>query len=305
MPTILNWRGELLQNSATPILAATNRGYRLGESVFETIRVYNGQPFALKAHLRRLSRGCELLNWQLPADLIQIEEFISESIAASAEASASLRLTVTAADVAPSTDLSIFVAPLGAGIGASHYPAAAYREGIVTKILKTPRPPASCWPMDAKFGSYLGSLWARNELKEGLPANHESGLKKADIVSRDLIEGIQLSVEGNIASGTVSNIFLVTANNELITPPLAAGALAGVIRETVLGYAAKQGIRAFERLVQIKDLSTATELFFTNSLMELLPVREILGQVKFAEAPGPVTRQLHNCYLEEVAALLV
>lgn len=308
MPSILNWRGELVKNPGTPILSAANRGYRLGESVFETIRVYNGRPFALKTHLRRLSRGCELLKWQLPADLNQIEELIFQSIAASAESSASLRLTVTAAEVtslnsSSSSDLSIFVAPLGAGIGASYYPASAHHEGIVTKILQTPRPPASCWPMEAKFGNYLGSLWARNELKEGLPASHETCVKKGDAVSRDLIEGIQLGTEGDIVSGTVSNIFLVSAEQELITPPLTAGALAGVIRETVLGYAAEQSLQAFETPIKLNDLATATEVFFTNSLMELLPVREVLGQVKFADTPGPITRQLHSRYLKDVAAL--
>lgn len=300
MPTTLNWRGENLEQSTTPIISATNRGYRLGESVFETIRVYNQKPFALQSHLQRLARGCELLKWQLPYEMPRIEQLIADTISASRESSASLRLTVTAADSPPvhpegqPTDMSIFVTPLGAGVGASHYPETAYREGIVTKILNTPRPPASCWPTEAKFGNYLGSLWARNELKAAPSLTQPP--------PGDLIEGIQLTVEGEVASGTVSNIFIVDSNNQLVTPPIDVGALAGVIRKTVLSYAAELGIAAQEKRIRPDDLAAAKECFFTNSLMELLPVREILRVATFQETPGAITRQLHKRYLEEASS---
>jgi branched-chain amino acid aminotransferase len=91
------------------------------------------------------------------------------------------------------------------------------------------------------------------------------------------------NVAGNLCEGTGSNVFVVI-NDELLTPPLSSGCLAGVTRALVL----ESNCGAIERDVPFGALAEATEVFLTSTTRDVQAVVAIDGR-RLADAPGPHT----------------
>ena len=171
--------------------------------------------------------------------------------------------------------LSILVRPL------HPYPAEAYRSGIRSMVVRTRKVPCICLDPTIKCGNYLPNILARRELE-----------------AQGMIEGVQLTVEGQVTSGTVSNVFLVK-DARLCTPDVASGILSGITRAALIEVAAQVGLEVVEQRIEVADLYQTDELFFANTLMECLPVAEIDGR-KLAPAPGVSTQALHAAFRELV-----
>jgi branched-chain amino acid aminotransferase len=104
-------------------------------------------------------------------------------------------------------------------------------------------------------------------------------------------EAIFANTKGELCEGTGSNIFLVK-DGQLLTPPLAAGCLAGVTRALVLELCEQEGIEVEERAVPITALHQASEAFLTGTTRGILPIVEVDGQAVAGGEPGPVTQRL-------------
>ena len=268
--------GRFLEPAESPAVSLFDRGYLFGDTVFETLRAYGGVPFRLARHLQRLEYSARALGITLPAASEELDALVRAAMARSRLLDAYIRVTVSRGEgpggISPAgcdrPVLSIVVRPL------EPYPAEAYARGIRSEVVATRRIPASCIDPAAKCGNYLPSILARRELDRA-----------------GMIEGVQLAVDGQVVSGTVSNLFLVEGGR-LRTPHLASGCLPGITRSAVLELAAGVGVVPSEERVDVPDLHRADEVFFTNSLMECLPVAQI-GEHRLGEAPGPWTRELH------------
>jgi branched-chain amino acid aminotransferase len=133
---------------------------------------------------------------------------------------------------------------------------------------------ASIPPRGKISGSYVNAALAKSE----------AALAGAD-------DAILLSEDGSVSEGTVSNLFLVRAGR-LITPPVTAGILEGITRQSVLTLAEDSGLAVTERQVQRSELYVADEAFLCGTAMEIAPVIEVDRRPVGDGAPGPVTRQL-------------
>ena len=87
-------------------------------------------------------------------------------------------------------------------------------------------------------------------------------------------EAIMLNDRGFVCEGSTSNVFIVK-NNSLVTPDEQSGCLPGITREVVMETASAMGMVVEQREVQLKELVAADEAFLTNSLLGLMPLREI------------------------------
>lgn len=94
-------------------------------------------------------------------------------------------------------------------------------------------------------------------------------------VEQGAYEAIFLTIDGDIAEGTSTNIF-VFANGKLLTPPLNRGILGGVTRQNILRACAESGIECVEKRIEICDLATADEIYVSNAVIGLIPVTKIL-----------------------------
>jgi branched-chain amino acid aminotransferase len=269
--------GRFLADGETPQVSLFDRAYLFGDSVFETLRAYRGMAFREEQHLQRLGYSARALGIDLPVAGAELRGLIRAAMGKSGLQDAYVRVTVSRGEgggtISPAgcdkPVLSIIVRPR------KPYPAEAYARGIPSAVVETRRVPPACIDSRAKCGNYLPSILARRELDR-----------------QGMIEGVQLAVDGHVVCGTVSNLFLVDGAR-LRTPDLASGCLPGITRAAVLELAPSLGLEPREERLTVADLSRADEMFFTNSLMECLPVARI-GEHAFGEAPGPRTRAIHG-----------
>ncbi|MCE9545402.1 MAG: aminotransferase class IV, partial [Planctomycetia bacterium] len=250
MSTIVYIDGRFTTASEAKV-SLLDRAYLFGDSVFDTLRTYQGVPFRLGQHLDRLMHSARVLGIPLHQNCAELAELTQETVRRSGLDEAYVRITLSRGEGGRGLSpvgcdqpvLSIIARPL------SPYPAEAYRDGIRSMTVNTRRVPAACLDPSIKCGNYLPSIMARREL---------------DVVG--MIEGVQLGVNGTVVCGTVSNLFIVR-DGELRTPDVASGCLPGVTRAAILELAAEIGLKCIETTLRPADLAAADEMFFCNTLM--------------------------------------
>ena len=120
-------------------------------------------------------------------------------------------------------------------------------------------------------------------------------LAKIEANNAGVEEAVMLNAEGFVAECTGDNLFIVK-NDALFTPPLAAGALYGITRGTVMELAEQAGMKVSEPNLTRYDLFNADECFLTGTGAELIPVVKIDGRVIGNGKPGGITRRLEEDY---------
>jgi branched-chain amino acid aminotransferase len=253
--------GEIVPDNEAKV-SVFDHGLVVGDGVFETVKVARGEPFALSRHLARLGRSAAGLGLPEP-DLDQIRAGVLAVVAASDPVPlARMRITVTG------------------GIG----PLGSERGGLpVTAIvaLAEQNPPAPSvdvvvvpWPRN-EFGALAGlktTSYGENVRALAYAAEHGGS------------EAIFANMAENLCEGTGTNIFVVSGGR-LLTPPLAAGCLAGVTRALVLEW-----VGAAEEDMPAADLANADEAFLTGTTRDVQPIAHVNG-LKLTDAPGPITRK--------------
>lgn len=280
MEEIVYFNGSLMPLSQAR-LSPLDYGFLYGYGLFETMRAYSGRIFHLKKHLARLSRSAKLLGIDLES-IPDLEKALYNTLQANNLSHARIRLTLSGGEGEPVPDLFIR-APTVLIVARSYtpYPRQVYEQGfkaIVSRIRRNTQSPASA----IKSLNYLDNLLARQEAK----------LAGAD-------EAILLNEHGFLAEGSMSNIFLVS-DNALLTPSEDSGILLGITREVVLELAPSLDIKTTERKIALKELLQADEAFFTNSLIEIMPLTQVDEQNIGSGRAGAVTQRLIAAYKELV-----
>jgi branched-chain amino acid aminotransferase len=158
------------------------------------------------------------------------------------------------------------------------YPAEYYELGMAIITVPTVRNLHSALNPAIKSLNYLNNILAKIE------ANN-AGCEEA----------IMLNAEGFVAECTGDNLFIVKGN-QLLTPPLSAGALYGITRRVVLDLAEQSGLKTAETDLTRYDVFNADECFLTGTGAELVPVTKVDGRVIGTGKPGAVTKQLVSQY---------
>jgi branched-chain amino acid aminotransferase len=254
--------GERVDHGA-PAIAALDHGVTVGDGVFETCKVVDGVPFALKRHARRLDRSMAGLG--LPAaDHGVIEAGITSVLAGEPIAYGRLRYTVTGG-----------AGPLGSD----------RRDSPLTYIV-------TAGPQDPNPGTakLVVVPWTRNE--HGATAGLKTTSYAENVVAlayakeRGGVEALFANTAGDLCECTGSNVFVVV-DGEILTPDLASGPLAGVTRELVIEWCRQEGLKVRAEPLPMTILERADEVFITSSTKDVLPVDAVDDRA--VVAPGPVT----------------
>jgi branched-chain amino acid aminotransferase len=285
------WLDGHLMDASEARVPVTDHGLLYGDGVFEGIRLWEGRPFRLDAHLRRLEASAAALDLRLPAGLADV---VMATFAAHGERDAYARLIVTRGEGALGVDPATCKEPRVICIAAevALYPPALRERGLALATASTRRPPPDVLDPRVKSLNYLSSVLAKQEA-------HARG---AD-------EALVLNVHGQVAEAAVANVFVVR-DGALHTPPATDGALEGITRASVLALARAAAIPAFERSLGRLDLLACDEAFLTGTgIGGLVPVRALDGRRVGTGAPGSLTRSLQARYAAlvrggEVAARL-
>lgn len=235
-------------------ISVRDRGFQYGDGLFETIAVRAGTPLRWSRHLARLRTGCTRLGIPMPDDSLLWRE--ANRLCHDAPR-AVLKVTVTRG-------------PSGRG----YAPPAAPSP---TRALAL-----SEWP--AQAGEYAETGVAVRVCTQRLSSNPRlAGIKHLNRLEQVLAraewgdeyaEGLMLNDRDEVVDGTMSNVFAVV-DGELVTPGIVDAGVAGIVRGLVLERAAELGIACRERPLPLAELMRADELFLTNSLIGIWPVRRL------------------------------
>ncbi|MEF8936733.1 MAG: aminotransferase class IV [Halovenus sp.] len=262
-----------------------DRGFMYGDGAFETLRIYAGEPFEWDAHAERLQRSCETLGFgdALPP-ASDLRERVDETLAANDLSDSYLKLSVTRGvqpgKLTPGEDVDptivIYVSELPrAGVDGERVWDGPASVGTVERE----RVSDEAIPADAKTHNYLNGILARLELRN---SDHD--------------EAIMCSSDGYLAEGATSNLFFVSGGT-LRTPTAALPLLPGITRDVVLSLAEEAGISVETGRYDPEILRQASEVFVTNSTLEIRPVTRVDDE---PVAAGPVTRDLQERFDELV-----
>ncbi len=268
--------GKLVPRSAASI-PVDDLGFLYGAACFETMRAAGGAIFRLGRHIRRLEAGLDAMGVHAPGRATltgAVRETLEANGLVGGSTEARVRLTVSAGPGNGRPDLAAASAPTVL-ITAEPLPAppGPARLAVVTQRLDEQRP-----LREAKTANYLTLLLALREARA-------AGCDDALLINH----------RGHVAEAATANLFAVAVGT-LVTPPLDDGPLPGITREAVLECAAAIELPAVERSQTLEQLLEASELFITNSVVGVRPVRAVDGRWSARACPGPVTSALDAAY---------
>lgn len=266
------------KNSAK--ISVFDHGLLYGDGVFEGIRAYHGCVFKLREHIDRLYHSAKAILLEIPMTHARMMQAVVQTCRRNKIRDGYIRLLVTRGVGTLGLNPNRCERPSVIIIAGTIqlYPPSLYRKGMEIVTVPTTRNLHSAVNPAIKSLNYLNNILAKIE------ANN-AGVEEA----------VMLNAEGYVAECTGDNLFIVKGDR-LLTPPLAAGALYGITRGTVIELAEQAGYKVSEPNLTRYDLFTADECFLTGTGAELIPVVKIDGRVIGSGKPGPVTRRLVTAY---------
>jgi branched-chain amino acid aminotransferase len=272
-----------------PHLSVFDRGFQLGDGIFETLRARGGRVTELDLHVARLQVSANGLAIELPDDIGErlatgIGQLLAAEGLAGADGDASIRITVSRG---------------------------SFRERGLLPVDEAVQPTVAiqAWPVmppppgHLERGLHLVSSSVRRD-----PQNPLATLKttsRADYVYARLEarragaeDALFLTIDGLLSEATSANIFLVRRATdgvqELATPALDCAILPGTTRSWLLGWAERVGLRPVEGWLTPRDLATADEAFLSSSVAGILPVTRLDGRPIGDGRPGPWARRARD-----------
>lgn len=236
---------------------ASNRGYRYGDGLFETIKVLNGQILLTNYHFERLFSGLSLLKFEIP------RYFTKEKL----EQNIHLLCRKNECEKLARVRLSVFRGNGG-----------LYDEDEVLQYL------IECWPLNESVNKLNeNGLIVDIYLDARKSCDKFSNLKSANFLPytmaaryakvNKLNDCLVLNTNGSIADSTIANVFIIK-KDVVITPGLEAGCINGVMRRHLLARMPDVGYEVRETAVLVADIETADEVFLTNAINGIRWVRQ-------------------------------
>ncbi|MEA2519455.1 MAG: branched-chain amino acid aminotransferase [Chloroflexota bacterium] len=278
------WIDGRIAAADAPVLTAFDRGFQLGDGVFETLRARGGRPAELAEHIARMRRSAAGLAIDVPDDLetvlaAAIDDLLAAEGLAGADGDASVRITISR----------------GAFFGRGLLPPDEHPAPTIV-VQAWPVPPTPASHLDV--GLHLAASSVRRD-----PENPLSALKtisRAEYVyarvearTAGADDALFLTIDGYLSEATSANLFLIRERDggapELATPSLACAILPGTTRDWILGWGEGVGLVASESLLTTRDLHEADEAFLSSSVAGILPVTRFDGAPIGAGIPGPWT----------------
>lgn len=252
-------------------------GLHYGSSVFEGERMYGGEIFKLTAHSERLKRSAELLDFEIPYSVAEIDAACKETCVRNGYTDCYIRpvaylgseqLSVTAKNSKVHLAIAAWEWP-------SYFDAEAKKKGIRLEWAKWRRPDPATAPSTAKAaGLYMICTMSKTAAEK-----------------RGYADALMLDWRGYVAEATGANVFFVK-DGALHTPPVDS-ILNGITRQTVIELAQAKGIEVVVRHIRPEELAEFSECFLTGSAAEVTPVAEV-GEYRFT--PGELSLGLMDDY---------
>ena len=262
-----------------PYIYIKDRGFLLGDGIFETIKVQNGQIVFFDEHYRRLENSAKFLSIPMPYSQSSLKESCTTLIKKNNlyDSSAAMRITLTRGiglrgiNIPNEQNPTLLITVTNFNLQNTHYPTA-----MITSIKRNQYSPI----IQHKTLNYLEPILARKEA-------NESGFE----------EGIMLNTDGFITESSIANIFFVK-NATVITPSINSGILPGIVREQIIKLCKKNKIPIIEKNISPSDIPDMDEAFQTNSLVGVQPLSAIDDKIFLVDSFS-ITQKISKLYETE------
>lgn len=283
------WLDGRLVPADAPHVNVADRGFQLGDGVFETFRARRGVPIEWDEHVARLAESLEALAIRLPFPPARLREAVAELLAAEGldargdetrgPGDAALRITITRGRLDRSGTLP-----------------AGWESASPTVAIQA-------WPYAPPPGALLeAGVRAITSAVRRDPDSPFAGVKstsRADYVHAKIEaaragadDALFLALDGRVCESTSANVFAVMGSR-LATPPRSAGILVGTTRGWLLAQAPGQvpelGLAPEEADLWPADLLAAAEAFLCSSVSGILPLVTLDGRPIGTGRPGERT----------------
>lgn len=265
--------------AGVPVVSSQNRSLLYGDGLFETMRMHEGKILNVEFHFDRLFTGMRLLQMDVPAffSVNYFADTVNQLLTRnSIFQNARIRLMVFRGDESiyetenNSVNFLIETFPLPGKIKLNE-------EGLTLDVF--PGGQKSCDKFsNLKSNNYLLSIMA---------------IRFA--VINNLDEAIILNAFGRVGESAIANIFIVKSN-QVFTPPLSEGCVAGVVRRWMLEKLLLENLRIEEKELSIEDLLSADELFLTNSIHPVRWVKQFRNKIYTHQ----IAKEIFERYVEKL-----
>jgi D-alanine transaminase len=263
-------------------VSVEDRGYQFADAVYEVAAVFAGRLFDWPQHRERLARNLSALNIDLPMSLASLDLQARRLVAANRAREALLYIQVSRG-----------AGKRDHGIG----------SGLRPVLVMTVRPFAFAGRVGLQargiaVQSVNDQRWGRCDIKTvGLLANvlAKEAARQAGAAEAWLVDGHE-----TVAEGGSTNAWIVQ-DGRLITHPLSARILPGVMRATTIRLAREMQVAVEERPFTLAEARTADEAFITSTTNPIVAVVKLDGQPIADGAPGALTRRLGHAMWDEIA----
>lgn len=288
------WLDGRLLPAGIPHLSAYDRGFQLGDGVFEALRARRGVPIELDGHLARLHASLASLAFELPFGDDVVRAGIAELLAAEGWDA-----------VEPPSDVAVRIT-VSRGFDPSRgvAPAAGLTASVAIQAWPFLQPPARVLGQGERF---ITSVVRRD------PDSPISGIKttsRAELVFARIEaeragadDAVFLTTDGRVTEATTANV-LVIRGDACATPRLGTGLLAGTTRAWLVSHGDAVGLRVVERDVPLDDVFEADEAAVCSSIGGVLPMVSLDGRPIGTGKPGPRTiamRAARERFIDEVS----
>jgi len=260
-------------------------GLHYGSSVFEGERMYGGEIFKLTAHSQRLKRSAELLDFEIPYSVAEIDAACKETCARNGLTDCYIRPVayLGAEQLSVSSLNSKVHLAIAAWEWPSYFDPEVKKKGIALEWAKWRRPDPATAPSTAKAaGLYMICTMSKTAAEK-----------------RGFNDALMLDWRGYVAEATGANVFFV--RDGVLHTPRVEHILDGITRQTVIEMAEARGVQVVVRDILPEELGDFSECFLTGSAAEVTPVGQI-GDHRFT--PGELSLSLMDDYGELVRGQL-
>jgi len=265
----------LINGKAKDTINITDRGLQYGDGLFETMAVRHGVIHLWESHWERLTYGCRQLSITLPNKKTIEDEINHICNNNKNQTQFVIKLIITR------------------GEGERGYQFTSNHSA--TRILS-----AHPWPnhsenyqTDGVAVRYCEMTLSENKALAGIKHLNrlEQVLARNEWDTNEYQEGLMLTTQGYVVDGIMSNVFAVL-DNKIFTPDLSLCGVAGVMRKTVIKIAKENNYLVYEKDFTKSELEMADELFLTNSLFGIWPIK-VIAKTRFTKV-GTITSQLQQ-----------
>lgn len=238
-----------------------DRGFLLGDGVFTTLKAVSGKLISFDKHLKRINANAMQIKININLDADKISEICQILLFKNnlLDGDAVIRVTVTRGISERGINISKNIAPtLLISITPYQNTTLPFISLGTSSIVRYEKSITS----QIKSLNYLDAILAREEA-QNLGFN----------------DAIFLNSLGHIVCTTVANIFFISKNGELITPPLMDGALSGIMRSDIIEDAPKRNLTIIESSIKLSNLDDYIGCFITNSVIGIQIVNKIDNRV--------------------------